>query len=146
MGALGECPLLLQEGLVVEEHEVVVHVALALVLELAPEGGTVALTPGLDVLVEEVCVALHEGHLLLLVLPLQGSLQSALGSVAAEEGVVLDLVHESSLLRRELLDTEVGVHLAENFLTVRRLRARKGTGLGGTWDFNFFRSWLLFFF
>ena len=140
---LGESTLLLQEGLVVEDREVVEDVALPLPPELAPEGVAVALTSRLDVLEKKVGVGLNESSLGLLVLPLQRGLQRALGCVAAEEGCSLNLVNESRLLRRELLDTEVGGHLVENFLTGRRRRARKGTELGGSWDFNFSSSALV---
>lgn len=140
---LGESTLLLQESLVVEDSEVVKGFALPLSLQLCPEGAADALNPGLDVLEKKVGVGLHESSLGLLTLPLQGKLQSALACVVTEEGCALDLVHESRLHRRELLAAEVGRHLAENFLTVRRLRVRKGTALGGRRDFNFSTSWLL---
>ncbi len=137
---LGESTLLLQESLVVEDREVVEGVALPLVPELTPEGVAVALTPRLDVLEKKVGVGLHESSLSVLTLLLQRRLQGALGCVVAEEGCAIDLVHESRLHRRELLGTEVGGHLVENFLTGRRRRARKGTELGGRWDFNFSSS------
>lgn len=105
------CPLLLEEGLVVEDGEVLVEVVEAVLLQVREDGVTVGRDLVLEMLEERICVGLDELLLLLRTTVGHPVVEVKVDLRLTKEGVAHRTLEKSGLLRSELLGAKEGVRL-----------------------------------